>query len=74
MTTGLLFVHVMKLSLALIELIQICLLKRDSGMSLINFHGEAILNSLDREILAHRPELVIDVSVVCLLSLPLTTH
>lgn len=57
--------------LALVELIQVGFFERDPSVSLINFNTKIILDALYGQILAQRPELVINVLVVCTLPSPL---
>ena len=61
----------MELGLALVKLVQVCHLKSYAGVGLVNFHGQRILDSLYGEVLAHRAELLVYVTVVSLLFLPL---
>jgi hypothetical protein len=63
-------VHVLELSLALVELVQVCHLQSYAGMRLINFDAQRVLDALDRQVLAHRPELLVYVPVISFLLFP----
>lgn len=55
-----------QLTLTLIVLSQITLFQCNPCVDLIHFHSKVILDSLDRQVLSHRFELVADVRVVVL--------
>lgn len=73
MTQDAISIKIMQLSLTLVELIQICSFKTYSSMWLINLktfkfwliylHSEFVLDSLDCQILSHRTELLVNVSL-----------
>lgn len=71
---NLLLVHVMQLRLALVELVEVRHLKRNPRMRLVYLDGEWVLDSLDRQVLPHRSELLINIAIVRLPLLPLFVH
>jgi len=64
---------VVQLRLALVELVQVRLLQGDARVCLIDLHGRRGLDALHSQVLPHRAELLVDVAVVGLFSLPLPT-
>jgi len=67
LTDALLTVQISQLSLTLIELVQVAVLQRDSRMCLVHFHAKVILYMLYRQILPHRPKLVVYIFIASLL-------
>ena len=67
------FVHVLKLGLALVKLVQIRHLESNTGMSFVDLDAKRILNSLNCQILTHWPELLVYPPVIGLLLLPFLT-
>lgn len=64
-------IQIMKLCLALIELVEVCLFQGDTGVRLVHADCQVVLDALNGHVLAHRAELLIDVSVVVIFVLPL---
>lgn len=66
-----LFIQIIKLRLALVEVIKIGALHRNPCMRFVNLDCELVLDPLYDQVLSHRAELIIDISIIDLLGFPL---
>lgn len=64
-------VKIFELGLTLVELVEVCLVKRNPRVGFVHLHAKVVLDPLHGHVLSQRPELVVDVDVVRAFVLPL---